>query len=61
LNELKKSILLIIRNGWNNQVVWAPVARSSFQGRTRGIPCSISTFNGSKTDAKAKKNRWNNI
>jgi len=24
-----------------NQVVWAPVARNSFQGRTRGIPGSI--------------------
>jgi len=24
-----------------NQVVWAPVARSSFQGRTREIPGSI--------------------
>jgi len=28
-----------------NQVVWAPVARSSFQGRTRGIPGSISRGN----------------
>ncbi|AES73130.1 hypothetical protein MTR_3g099950 [Medicago truncatula] len=29
----------------NNQVVWAPVARSPFQGRIRGIPGSISRGN----------------
>jgi len=28
-----------------NQVAWGPVARSSFQGRTRGIPSSISREN----------------
>jgi len=28
-----------------NQVVWAPVAWSSFQGRTRGIPGSIPRRN----------------
>ncbi|AES99631.1 hypothetical protein MTR_5g083020 [Medicago truncatula] len=28
-----------------NQVVWAAVARSSFQGRTRGIPGSIPRGN----------------
>ena len=28
-----------------NQVAWAPVARSSFQGRTRGIPGSIPKRN----------------
>jgi len=30
-----------------NQVVWAPVARSSFQGRTREIPGSNSKGNNS--------------
>ncbi|KEH36783.1 hypothetical protein MTR_2g022440 [Medicago truncatula] len=28
-----------------NQVAWAPVARSSFQGRIRGIPGSIPRRN----------------
>jgi len=30
---------------FDNRVAWAPVARSSFQGRTRGIPGSIPRGN----------------
>jgi len=37
--------LLYLRSNGVNQVVWAPVARSSFQGRTRGIPGSIPRGN----------------
>jgi hypothetical protein len=41
LNEL-----LVNCEKWNillsNQIVWAPVARSSFQGRIRGIPVRFS-------------------